>query len=154
MSGETIAVFGTAVTLEASGASIANGAIGKADDQTYDITAASGTGGTSYPDADPVVVCAFSVAPTEGGKIGLYAGVQDIDGTSDAEDPEASRPGIFIGTFTVNNVTTTQHIPMDGVTAFDLPKIAYYWLKNIDTGQTISSGWKLIFVPRTTKPAP
>lgn len=146
MSGEMTVVRGTAKTLEASGASIANNAVGQADDANYD----ADTDGAGYPDAEFVLACAFATAPTESTVIALYARPLDVDSTNDTEVPEAARPTRFIASFVVNNVTTTQYITE---TARDVPKLASYYLHNNATGQTISAGWTLKVTPRTYKPA-
>lgn len=150
MSGETIVVYGSAKTLEASGASIANNALAQADDASYD---AGGTDGNGFPDAEFVLTCAFGTAPTEGTSIALYARPLNIDSTNDAEAPETTRPTVFIGSFTVNNVTSTQYIVLNGIYAQGVPKIADYYLHNNGTGQTLSSGWKLVVIPRSFKAA-
>lgn len=150
MSGETITVWGTPKTLEANGASIANNAIAQADDASYDVV----SDGSSYPDAEFVLVGAFGTAPTEGTALALYARPLDIDGTSDAEAPETTRPTVFIGTFTVNNVTSTQSMVLNGIYAADVPKKADYYIHNNGTGQSLSTGWKLIVTPRSRKAAP
>lgn len=150
MSGEAIVVRGTTKTLESNGASIANNAVGLADDQSYDMDA----DGAGFPDVEFVLVCAFGTAPTENAVISLMARPLDIDGTSDAEVPEATRPTVPIGSFTVNNVTTTQTILITGGFVQDVPKKADYYLYNNGTGQSISAGWKLLATPRTRKAAP
>ena len=146
MAGEMTVVRGTTKTLEANGASIANNAVGQADDANYDI----GSDGASYPDAEFVLACAFATAPTEGTVIALYARPLDVDGTNDTEAPEAARPTRFITSFVANNVTTTQYMTE---LARDVPKLASYYLHNNATGQTISAGWTLKVTPRTYKPA-
>lgn len=150
MSGEIITVWGTPKTLEANGASVANNTLAQADDANYDVV----SDGASYPDAEFVLVGAFGTAPTEGTQIALYARPLDIDGTNDTEVPEAARPTVFIGSFTVNNVTTTQNMVLNGIFAQDVPKKADYYIHNSGTGQTMSSGWKLIVTPRSRKAAP
>jgi hypothetical protein len=150
VSGEIISVWGTPKVLEANGALIANNALVQADDATYDLV----TDGASFPHAEFVLTGAFSVAPTEGMTLALYARPLDIDGTLDADVPEATRPTIFIGTFTVNNVATSQTMALNGVIAYDLPKKAEYYLHNNGTGQALSAGWKLTVIPRTKKAAP
>ena len=152
MSGERIVVLGTPKTLEANGALIANNALVQADDASYDIVA-DGPSGAAFPDAEFVLTCTFGTAPTEGTSIALYARPLDIDGTSDAEPPEATRPTVFIGTFTVNNVTTSQAIVMNGIVAERVPRKADYYLHNNGTGQSISAGWKLTVTPRSDKAA-
>lgn len=146
MSDELILVLGTPKTLEASGASIANNAVGQADDATYGVFA----DGDGFPDAKFVLACAFGTAPTEGTAIVLAARPLDIDGTNDAEAPEATRLGVVMGSFVVNNVTSTQYIEL---VARDVPWLASYYLFNNATGQTISSGWTLKVTPFTYQAA-
>lgn len=146
MSNETIIKLGTPKTLEANGASIANNTLAQADDADYSIA----SDGTYYPDAKFVVNVTFSVAPTEGTVVALYARPLNISGTDDSEVPEITRPTTFIGTFVVNNVTTTQYIEL---LAQDVPWEASYYLHNNGTGQTISAGWTLVVTPYTVAPA-
>lgn len=131
---------GTTLTLEASGGSITSGSVVQADDDTYDTV----TDGEGVPDAEFVLSFAFSSTPTENGVLALYARPLDIDSTNDAEAPEATRPTRFIGSFVVNNVTTTQYAILVGR---NLPKLAAYYLHNSGTGQTCSSGWTLKVTP-------
>ena len=146
MAGETILKLGTQKTLEANGASIANNALAQADDATYSVSA----DGAYYPDAKFVLAATFGNAPTEGTTLALYAGPLDIDGTNDAEAPETTRPTVYIGSFTVNNVTTAQYIEL---LAQDVPWNASYYLHNNGTGQTLSAGWTLKVTPCTVAPA-
>ena len=146
MSGETILKFGTPKTLEASGASIANNTLVQADDASYSVA----SDGAYYPDAKFVISVTFGTAPTEGTTLALYARPLDIDGTNDAEVPETTRPTVFIGTFSVNNVTTAQYIEL---LAQDVPWSASYYIHNNGTGQTVSAGWTLKVTPCTVAPA-
>ena len=146
MSGETIIKLGTPKTLEANGASIANNTLAQADDTGYSISA----DGAYYPDAKFVIAATFVTAPTEGTTLALYARPLDIDGTNDAEVPETTRPTVFIGTFSVNNVTTAQYIEL---LAQDVPWSASYYIHNNGTGQTVSAGWTLKVTPCTVAPA-
>lgn len=147
MAGEMTVVHGTTKTLEANGASIANNAVAQADDASYSLSA----DGASYPDVEFVLTFAYGTAPTENAVLGLYARPLNIDGTLDAEVPEATRPTEFIGVFVVNNVTTTQ---VARLIARDVPREADYYVHNAATGQSVSAGWKLTATPRTYKPAP
>ena len=146
MSGETIVQFGTTKTLEANGASIANNALAQADDASYDLV----SDGAYYPDADFVMTGIFATAPTEGTVLALYARPLDVDGTTDTEVPETTRPTLFIGSFVVNNVTTAQTMTLR---AYDLPTKADYYVHNNGTGLTLSAGWVLKVTPRTVAPA-
>lgn len=146
MANETILKFGTTKTLEASGVSIANNALAQADDATYSVSADGGY----YPSAKFVASFTYATAPTEGTVIALYARPLDIDGTNDAEVPETTRPTVFIGSFVVNNVTTTQYAEL---LAQDVPWNAAYYMHNSATGQSISTGWTLKVTPFTVAPA-
>jgi len=137
---------GTTKTLEANGGSITNGSVVQADDATYD-TVSDGEG---CPDAEFVLGATFGTNPTEGTTLALYARPLDIDGTNDAEAPEAARPTRLIGSFVVNNVTSAQYMILR---ARDVPKLASYYIHNNGTGQTVSSGWTLKVTPITYAPA-
>lgn len=146
MSGETILKFGTPKTLESSGASVANNTVAQADDASYDVA----VDGSYYPDAKFVASFTFGTAPTEGTVLALYARPLDIDGAADAEIPEPTRATVFVGTFVVNNTTSTQYAEL---IARDVPWKADYYLHNNGTGQTVS-GWSLKVIPCTVAPAP
>lgn len=146
MSNEAIVKFGTTKTLEANGASITNNTLAQADDATYSII----SDGAYYPDAIFTSTFTFGTAPTEGTTLALYAQPLDVDGTTDTEVPEVTRPTVFIGTFVVNNVTTLQAAVL---TAYDIPTVASYYLHNNGTGQTVSVGWTLKVTPKTIAPA-
>ena len=146
MAGETIVVFGTPKTLEANGGSIANNAVVQADDATYDQV----SDGAGFIYADFVLGFTYASAPTEGTVLALYARPLDIDGTNDAEVPEAARPTMFIGSFVVNNVTTAQYAQL---IERQVPKLASYYIHNSATGQTVSAGWTLKVTPRSYKAA-
>lgn len=137
---------GTTKTLESgAGSTLTNNSLAAASTANYD-TASDGEGA---PDGEFVASFAYASAPTEGTLIGLYARPLDIDGTNDAEVPEAARPTRAIGAFPVNNVTSTQYALCVGR---NLPKAATYYLHNAATGQTISAGWTLKVTPLTLTP--
>jgi hypothetical protein len=142
---DMIVKLGTTKTLEANGASIANNTIVQADDATYSITA----DGNDAPDAEFVLACTFGTAPTVNTTIDLYAAEQDIDGTNDAAAPTTTYKPRYIGSFVVNNVNTTQYLKLR---ASDVPTVAYYYLLNNGTGQTVNAGWTLKVTPRTVGP--
>lgn len=142
MAGEEIVKRGTQKTLEASGGAIASGAVVQANDATYSLAA----DGANYPDAEFVLAATFSSVPTEGGVLALYARPLNIDGTADAEIPKAALPVWFVGSFVVNNVTSTQFMTL---LAQDLPDEAEYYIHNVSAAQTVSAGWSLKVKPRT-----
>lgn len=147
MSGEMIVVNGTTKTLVSSGASLANNTMSAASAATYDRAADGG----DFPDAALVLAVAYGTAPTVNTTLDLYARELDIDGTGDAVAPTTTYKRRHIASFPVINQTAMQYIK---ALAFDLPKLAEYYLHNNATGQTISAGWKLKITPRSYKPAP
>ncbi len=146
MAGEAIVKWGTQKTLEANGGAIAANAVVQANDATYSLSADA----ANYPDAEFVLTVTFSVVPNEGGQIALYARPLDVDGTADAEVPEAGLPVWFVGSFTVNNVAIAQSMIL---LAQDLPALAEYYIHNVSTGQILPAGWSLKVKPRTLGPA-
>lgn len=146
MAGEAIYKYGTPKTLEANGGSISNGSVVQANDFTYSVV----SDGAYYPDAEFVAGFTYGTAPTEGTALVLLARPINIDGTNDAEVPEAGLPQVFIGSFPVNNVTSLQYQICVG---YNLPKEAEYYIYNASTGQTVSAGWTLKVTPRTYAPA-
>lgn len=148
--GDPIVAVGTSITLEAAGAAITNGAVVPADDAEYALAADA----ANWPDAEFALAATWATSTSiEGRVVNLYARPLDIDGTADAEIPEAARPTMFIGSFVANGVTTLQYMQLQGGFARDLPRKAAYYLHN-DTGQTISSGWTLKATPRNVIPSP
>lgn len=147
--GDPIVSTGSAKTLEASGASISAGAVAQADDANYVLSSDA----ANWPDAEFVLTCAFGTAPTEGRSVNLLARPLDIDSTNDAPVPEAARPTHYVGSFVVDNTTSTQYLNLQGIVAYDLPRNAAYYLHN-GADQTLSSGWKLVALPRNVIPSP
>lgn len=147
MAGETIVAFGTTKTLEANGAAISNNTVAQADDATYDQVADGG----GFAFADFALSFTFGTAPTENAVLAIYARPLDIDGTSDAEVPETTRPTFFVGSIPVNNVTTAQ---FGFLMERKVPPKAAYYVHNLATGQTVSAGWTLKVTPRSYKAAP
>src|SRR5687768_10551796 len=108
MAGEPKRVFATALTLEANGASIANNAIGQADDDNV-LAADHG----DYPHAQFVATVSYSVAPTAGTGIDLVLRPLNISGTTDAPAPTATYRRHTVGTFWVNAATGAQTLLLD-----------------------------------------
>lgn len=144
--GDAIVKYGTQKTLEAGGASAANNTMVQADDANYVIA----SDGANAPDAEFALAVAFSVAPTQNTTIDLYVSEQNIDGTNDAQAPTTTYRQKYVGSFTVNSVTSTQYLRL---LAYDVPPDGAYYLHNNGTGQTMSSGWTLKVTPRTIGPS-
>ncbi|HEU4853846.1 MAG TPA: hypothetical protein VFS89_00980 [Nitrosospira sp.] len=148
MANEAIYAWGTVKTLEASGASITNGAIVQANDASYDTV----VDGSNYPDAVFVLKLQFAtITSIENKVIGLYARPKNIDGANHAPAPTTTFMEKYIGSFTLQAgaVNVDQYLIL---AAEDLPKEADYYLVNL-SGQTVTSGWALKVTPRTYKAA-
>jgi hypothetical protein len=147
MSGEDIEVRGPRITLAASGAAIANGAVGVASTAPYD----KENDGGGYPDARFLLTLTFSAAPGLNANINLYAQELNVDDNVDAEAPTPQRAGRHLGAFLVSPVTAKQALVLESQ---NVPLRARYYLYNNNTGQSIAAGWTLRVDPRTYKTKP
>ena len=148
MTSETIFVYGTQKTLEASGGSCTNGAVVQANDASYDVV----TDGLGYPDAEFAFRGQFgTVTNIENKSIDLYARVLNIDGTNDSPAPTSTYLEKYVGSFILqaSAANTDQYLRCVG---YDMPVTADYYLCNT-SGQTLSAGWTLKVTPRSYKPA-
>lgn len=143
MAGETQRVYGTTVTLEASGAAISNNAIGQADDADVDL---SDDTPADYLDGEFALTVTYSSAPTAGTTISLILRPLNIDGTSDTPAPSATYLNEFFGSFMPVATTGSQTLRCF---ASDVPRMFAAYIFNNATGQTIQSGWSLKFTPVT-----
>ena len=141
MAGETIVVWGTTKTLEANGSAVGALSAPLANDASYSVVSDGG----GYPDAEFMLSATWASAPSAGMAVQLFAVPLDIDGTNDAEANVSFGVGVLVGSFIVNNVTSTQYMRCAGT---DLPKLANYYLYNT-SGQTISAGWTLKVTPKS-----
>lgn len=144
MAGETKILYGTEKTLSTTIGAIANNAISGACG-TY---SASDT--SDYPDADFVLVVAFGTAPTERTSIDLLVRPLNVQSASDADAPQATYRPHLLGSFIVDNVTTSQVLFLR---AYDLPREGELYLYNNGTGQSTSANAELYMKPRTVGPA-
>lgn len=147
MSGELISVWGTEKTLVSSGASIASGAMGLPSAASYGVVA----DGASFPDADFVLAVTFGTAPLADSTLDLYAAELDIDGSNDAPLPSSTYRRRYVGSFPLSATTFTQYVKLS---AYDVARLANYFLYNPSSGQAVTAGWTLKVTPRTIKPAP
>lgn len=142
---DAVVKVNAAVALETSGGAIANNTI-LAATTAYDISAHA-----NAPHVDAVLMVTFAIAPTVNTTLDLYAAEQNIKSTNDEQVPTTTYKPKYIGSFTVNAVTTAQYI-----SKFfrNVPRNAIYSLLNNGTGQSVAAGWTLDFIPRTIGPSP
>ncbi len=94
----------------------------------------------------------FSVAPTAGRALGLYASLQNINGTADQLDPSDAFAHVAVGTIPVKDVTTLQTIPLSiPLMNINTSQEVLFFIKN-NAGQTLSSGWDLFVTPTALGP--
>lgn len=132
-------VRGTTKTLVSSGAAVTSGSMSAASASTYGTNA----DGSDYPHAEFVLTVTFGAAPTVGKIVSLFARAMDIDGTADAPAPSTTYLRRFVGSFVVSAATSQSLI----IRAEDVPLLAEYYAYNVDTGQSMSSGWTLKATP-------
>lgn len=132
---------GTPQTLEASGASVSNNAVGTANDADLDNTSALAFSWSFELNGG------FGSSVTAGEDLDLYL-VPKLDGTNagaaDTSTP-LFQPGHYAGTFvTPTNGTTARRMEIQGVVLGPYKYTAYVWNKS---GQTLSSTWTLTAYP-------
>lgn len=140
MANEVKKVYGTQKTLSTSIAAFANNAMSAAVG-TY-----NSTDTLDYPDAGFVLKVTFGTAPTERTTIDLLVRPLNIQGTNDADAPQATYRPHPLGSFIVDNVTTSQYLFCK---VYDLPKEGELYLYNNGTGQTTSANAELYMIPET-----
>jgi hypothetical protein len=143
MAGEAKRVYGTEVTLQTSGASVANNAISAAAATVIDNSA------HDYVDGKFVLRVSASVAFTQLGTVQLLLRPLDIDAANnDAPVPTAAYPVPYRGSFTLISQTASQYQYLE---VQNMPRKCEAYLLNA-AGQTISN-WDLLYQPMTLGPA-
>lgn len=141
MANEAILTADTAVTVITGAGTRADGAF-----STEVVAISSNT----YPFARAVLSCSFGVAPAEGTTVSLYRRDLNIDGTNDAESPDAGPNQTYLGSFTLEDTTAQQYIARQGVPlAFGDQE--FYILNN--GGQTMDADYTVKITPMTYVPA-
>jgi len=138
--------FGTQDTLGTSSADVTDGSFSIAGDLS------TWPNDDDAPQASVILEVNYSVAPTANTAVLFYARLLNIESTNDAEIPDANNQHIFLGKFSVNDVTTAQFIPIivslpNNNTAQDYE----FYVEN-QTGQTMPAGWDIHITPKTIGP--
>jgi len=149
---DAIRTLGASKTLEANGASIANDAIGVADDAN--LTSADING---YPLAIFEFVSnstGWSAAPTAGAAIHLYERKFMTGGSNQAPVVDTAYKNDYLGTFIVDSADAQQWLRLEGIPINYLG--GTYYLEWVDGGAgtaSLDAGWTLTVTPYTYKPA-
>lgn len=131
---------GSQTTVITGAATRATGAFSTSGEQTNTLSS------NKYPFANASLSCSFSVAPTEGDLVHLYVRGLNIDGTSDATEPEDGYEHIHIGSFPVKDVTSQQYILLPNVPL--LYGDQSFYIEN-DADQTMDSDYVVKITPLT-----
>lgn len=137
MPGESIRDYSDWVSLEANGASIANNAFAAADDAGFSLA----TQGGNRPHLEFEVEFTFGTGPTTGA-LALHHAPQDLfGGTNDGQTPSATNlTGLLTAIPIATGTTAAQRLRFDLMFA---PTDSRYWLQNVGTAQSVSTGWRL-----------
>lgn len=144
MANEAVFKFGTTKTLEANGASTAANVFTIADDASM-----TASDHNDYTMIDFTLSGTFSIAPTAGEVINLYARLMDIDGTNDAQVPSTNYLATYLGSFLVEPVTSAQYVALFNVAT---PGRTFNCYIENKTSQTLGAGWTLKATPKTVGP--
>ena len=145
-----IEFFGTQDEVSAAGgtAAVTDGSFSAASDGV--------TGGWTNDDDAPlaamVLQAAYASAPTAHTTVDLFARLMDVESTHDQDTPDGNFEHHYMGSFPLNDVTTTQRIPL----SVTLPNVSSgqvyeFYIRN-NAGQSLSAGWKLFITPKTYGP--
>jgi len=141
-----IEFFGTQDTVTSASSSILSGAFSVAADIT------AWTNDDDAPMANIVLKVAFAVAPDAYSRIKLYARPINVQSTNDQDTPDGNFLQVILGSFSLNNVTTTQYIPIEVTLPNGKSSQEYEFYIQNGGGQTISAGWSLYVTPKTIGP--
>lgn len=148
--GAAIEFFGTQDTVTAGGgtSAVTNGSFSAA----ADVVSGGWTNDDDAPLASVVLTCAYATAPTASSAVNLYARLMNIDSTNDAITPDADNTHVYLGSFPLDNTTSTQYIAIDVRLPNTYSSQVYEFYIENDGGQTMSAGWTLKVTPKTYGP--
>lgn len=149
MSNEAIRVWGTQISLESAGSTIANNAISSVA-STNTVNTLTQSGGVGFPHGMFTLTVAPGTGFTADKSLDLILQPLDIDGTTDAPAPTTSYLERYVGSFRpIGSTTGSMTYSLE---VYDLPpKFAAYIFNNA-TGQSTGT-WVLKFTPFTFGPA-
>lgn len=141
-----IEFFGTQDTLGTSSANVVDAAFSVAGDLSTWVN------DDDAPRASVVLNVNYSSAPDANSVINLYLRPLGIQSTNDQEIPDANFTQTYVGSFPVNDVTTSQYVTIE-ITLPNTKTSQNYelYLEN-QTGQTMPAGWDIFVTPKTFGP--
>ena len=79
--------------------------------------------------------------------------LKDFQSTNDMPTPDANFDGIYLGSFTVDNVTSAQYLVLADapIPSVNTSQTIEFYIGN-ECGQTLSAGWDLWITPKTYGP--
>ncbi|MCK4501121.1 hypothetical protein KAU11_11540 [Candidatus Babeliales bacterium] len=141
---DAIDKFGTQDAVTTTGASTADDAFTSAGSWTNDDDA---------PSASAVGTFTFATAATAGTVVNLYARLMNIQSTNDQEVPDANYQNTYMGSFPVNDGSTSpQYIAIDIYLPNTMTSQVYDFYIENKAGQTISANWSLHITPKSIGP--
>ena len=141
-----IEFFGTQDTVTSSSSSVASAAFSVSGD------IAAWTNDDDAPRASVILKCAYASAPTANSVVSLYARLINIQSTNDQDAPDANYRHAYLGSFPLNDVTSTQYIALDVTLPNTKTSQEYEFYIENSGGQTMSAGWDLYVTPKTIGP--
>lgn len=145
-----IEFFGTQDTVTAGGgtSAVTDGSFSASGD----VVSGGWTNDDDAPMASAVLTCAYATAPTANTSVNLYARLMNIDGTNDAITPDSNNTHVYLGSFPLDDTTSTQYIPLDVRLPNQYTSQVYEFYIENNGGQTISAGWTLKITPKAIGP--
>lgn len=145
-----IEFFGTQDTVTAGGgtSAVTDGSFSASGD----VVSGGWTNDDDAPMASVVLTCAYATAPTASTSVNLYARLMNIDSTNDQITPDANFGHVYLGSFPLNDTTSTQYIPLDVRLPNTYTSQVYEFYIENNAGQTMSAGWTLKITPKTIGP--
>jgi hypothetical protein len=141
-----IEFFGTQDTIGSSTSAVADAAFSVSGDIV------NWTNDDDAPQASVILLADYTTAPDANSAINLYVRLIDIQGTNDADIPDANFQHVYVGSFPVNDVTTAQYIPITiALPNTKTSQVYQFYIEN-QTGQSLPAGWDLYVTPKTIGP--
>jgi len=138
--------FGNQDTVTSSSSSVADGAFSVSGDIT------TWTNDDDAVSAAVVFEGTYSSAPDASSSVSLFARLMNIQSTNDQDTPDSNFGHTFLGSFPLNDVTSSQYIAIEVSLPNTKTSQEYEFYIQNNAGQTLSSGWDLYITPKAIGP--